>query len=305
MAVNKQLADELERISKNHRLQGEVYRSNAYHKASINVAKYPTKITSGQQARDAISGIGDSIEKSIDTFLSTGHSDRFQETLEEEIPYAIFETIHGIGSVKAKKLYDEGYRTLEDLENAPLTAAQRIGLTYHTDFERKIPREEIDQINQIFHQLFDPFKLKWEIAGSYRRGAPESGDIDVLFQRDKLTDGGQLEMVDITNMLADYLIANLTDPEKGKTKYMGVIKVGKYARRIDIRLIEPESYYYAILYFTGSKELNKEMRSRAIELGLTLNEYGLYDALNIGRMARSERDIFRHLKIKYIPPNDR
>lgn len=295
--ANNKLANELKRIGKQYQLEGDVFRSKVYTNAGINIGKYPIKIESGQQARDNIKGIGDSIMKSIDIFLSTGHSDRFQQ---EEAPYVIFERIHGIGPVTAKKLYDQGYRTLEDLEEAELTHAQRIGLTYYHDFELKIPRAEIDQINELFHQLFDPFDLTWEIAGSYRRGAAESGDIDVLFKQDKFEDGGQLELDDITNTLGDYLIADLTSPEDAKTKYMGVIKIGEHARRIDIRLIPPKSYYYALLYFTGPKELNVEMRNRAIEYNMTLNEYGLD-----GLPAKSERDIFRHLKIKYIPPNER
>lgn len=297
MAVNDKLADELERIGQQYRLEGDVYRSSAYYKAGKNVRNYPIEIKSGQQARGHLIGIGESISKTIDTFLSTGHSDRFQG---KESPYAIFESIHGIGPAYAKKFYDEGYRTLADLENAPLTHAQRVGLTYHEDFERSIPRAEIDQINALFHELFDEFQLKWEIAGSYRRGAEESGDIDVLFQKDILTDGGQLELVDITNVLADYLIADLTSPSEATTKYMGVIRINEYARRIDIRLVPPESYYFSLLYFTGPKDLNKEMRNRAIEFGWTLNEYGLDDL-----EAKSERDIFRHLKIKYIPPTER
>lgn len=295
--ANQALADELMRISNEYRLAEDFFRSKAYEKASVSISKFPVTITSGKQAKLHIAGIGPSIMNSIDAYLSTGHSDRF---INQSAPYAHFERIHGIGAVKAKKLYEEGYRTLEDLKHANLTKAQRIGLRYYHDFDRKIPRDEMDRINQLFHRLFDPFGLTWEIAGSYRRGAAESGDIDVIFKQDLLEDGDMLYLSDITNTLGDYLIDDLTDPEKSKTKYMGVIKVGEYARRIDIRLIRPESYYFALLYFTGSKELNIEMRNRAIELGMTLNEYSLDDVV-----ANSERDIFRALKIKYIPPHDR
>jgi DNA polymerase/3'-5' exonuclease PolX len=65
--------------------------------------------------------------------------------------------------------------------------------------------------------------------------------------------------------------------ELGKTKYMGF---GKYldnpVRRIDIRFVPYESYFSALLYFTGSAELNKQMRQIAKLKNLTLSEYGLF-----------------------------
>ena len=44
-------------------------------------------------------------------------------------------------------------------------------------------------------------------------------------------------------------------------------------RRIDIRLIPIDQYYFGILYFTGSDLFNKQMRAHALDKGFTLNEY--------------------------------
>ena len=44
-------------------------------------------------------------------------------------------------------------------------------------------------------------------------------------------------------------------------------------RRIDIRLIPIDQYYFGTLYFTGSDMFNKQMRAHALEQGFTLNEY--------------------------------
>ena len=75
-------------------------------------------------------------------------------------------------------------------------------------------------------------------------------------------------------------------------------------RRIDIRFIPYDSFFSALLYFTGSAELNKKMRQVAKEMGYKLSEYGLFkndDALEIN----SEKDVFTLLKLPYLEPNER
>ena len=72
-------------------------------------------------------------------------------------------------------------------------------------------------------------------------------------------------------------------------------------RRIDIRFISYDSYPAAILYFTGSGDLNKKMREIAKKKGYKLSEYGLFDN-NKPIKVSSERDIFHALGIEYIPP---
>ena len=88
---------------------------------------------------------------------------------------------------------------------------------------------------------------------------------------------------------------------------MGIVQLDDQhnGHRIDIRLVEPKSYIFALLYFTGSQRFNILMRQRAIELGMTLNEYGLYDNKGVSQPANSEEDIFNILRIKYIPPEAR
>ncbi len=46
-------------------------------------------------------------------------------------------------------------------------------------------------------------------------------------------------------------------------------------RRIDIRLIPTDQYFFGTLYFTGSDMFNKQMRANALDAGFTLNEYSI------------------------------
>jgi DNA polymerase/3'-5' exonuclease PolX len=86
---------------------------------------------------------------------------------------------------------------------------------------------------------------------------------------------------------------------------MGFCKYDKFpVRRIDIRFIPFLSWYPALLYFTGSKELNLMMRNKAKKLGYKLNEYGLFKgSKNI--YVESEEEIFDLLEMKYLEPQER
>ena len=94
-----------------------------------------------------------------------------------------------------------------------------------------------------------------------------------------------------------------------KTKYMGFgmfksLGLNKI-RRIDIRLIPMVSYWPALLYFTGSYDLNQTMRLNAKKLGYKLNEYGLYNEKGKMFKVNSEKDIFDLLGMEYITPDKR
>ena len=105
----------------------------------------------------------------------------------------------------------------------------------------------------------------------------------------------------------------------GDTKFMGVAVLPPHLRtegapvvhrRIDIRLWPQDQYYAALLYFTGSDDLNKEMRRKAIELGLKLNEYALVPVgeggvAGIPLPVTCEKDIFDHLDMEYKEPHQR
>jgi len=157
----------------------------------------------------------------------------------------------------------------------------------------------MDLIRDKIGSILDIYKIKWDIAGSYRRQEESSGDIDVLVESrpDFNMDG----LIQILQPIIPAILA------KGSTKTMGVIQISASynGHRIDIRLIDPKSYAAALMYFTGSQYFNILMRRRAIELGLKLNEYGLYDHNGQSLPISSEEDIFRILKIAYIPPIER
>lgn len=304
LARNKQLADILGLVAGYYTMARDTYRAKAFSNASVQIGQHPIAILSGAQARREIKGIGDSIQAAIDEYFATGTIKRLEE-LEGRFQdrrqiIDFFRSFYGIGPVTAVKFYNQGFRTLEDLWfKAPLTDAQKIGIMWRDHIKLRIDRAEMDLINERIGSILNPYGIKWQIAGSYRRQEPSSGDIDVLVESRP-----DLNMDGLISLLQPILPAKLA---QGPTKFMGLIRLSDQynAHRIDIRLIPPENWGPALMYFTGSQRFNILMRQRAIEFNLTLNEYGLYDAYNRPQPVITEDDIFNILRVRPIPPVER
>ena len=95
----------------------------------------------------------------------------------------------GIGPKKAKQLVnDYKIETIDKLIEASekgsikLTKANKIGIKYYSDLQKKIPRNEVTKLFNIVKKTIlniDPYFIL-EVCGSYRRELNESGDIDIL-----------------------------------------------------------------------------------------------------------------------------
>ena len=140
--------------------------------------------------------------------------------------------------------------------------------------------------------------LKMEIVGSYRRGAKNSGDIDVILTSENHDDFNKI----INDLIeSNILIETLS---RGSKKLLGISKLkGKMPRRIDFLYTSQKEYPFALLYFTGSKTFNVKMRKHAIQKKYRLNESELVGAENIN--IKTEKDIFKALDFEYKEPKDR
>ena len=311
-----------------------IFKVKNFNKALKILKSIPNEITSVEQLVN-IKGIGPGIVKRIHEILTTG-------TLSSELRVVNsnsnsnkrqiimdLQRVTGIGPSNAKKLYDVGI-TLENLlkKNSDfypeLTHHQALGIKYFHETEERIPRAEIDKIKKLLEQSIysiDP-EYTFMICGSYRRGCPNSGDIDMLIKHNKIQYKHQIEsstnkyLQEIVEILTDdyFLIDHLT--ENGKTKYMGYCKLSPShkARRIDIRFVSCEDFYPAVLYFTGSGDFNKNMRNLALKKNYTLNEYGIFEIksnkggkIEKGKKikVKSEEEIFDILGMEYVIPTDR
>ncbi len=302
-SYNEKLAKSFDQLA--IQLKTDRYRSRAYRNAATILRSHPCTIMSGKEAME-IKGIGKSIASKIDELIATGTlsiiEKRNQKEVEKENVLQLFEKIHGVGPKTAEKWYNEGYRSLEDLSKFynQMTDAQKMGYYYYHQLNQRIPRNEMDQFAAIIDKALSEIGVMYMICGSYRRGEKDSGDIDCLIKGSPSTN---LTLVLNALVKTGIMIGQLA---LGNTKYMGICRLNEKcnARRIDLMIIAAESWPYATLYFTGSKQLNVIMRSKALQLGYTMNEYRMEGSQG-NYPAKTEHDIFRVLGMGYLEPHQR
>uniref|UniRef100_A0A6C0JI14 DNA-directed DNA polymerase X domain-containing protein n=1 Tax=viral metagenome TaxID=1070528 RepID=A0A6C0JI14_9ZZZZ len=267
------------------------------------------------------------IEKITD-FIKLGYIPQAKEALENPQINSLIELtrIANIGPSKATELFKKyGISTIEQLrtqvETNPsiINDKQKLGLKYHDDLEKRIPKSEMKKYDVVIGKFCKNVSdsLQMSINGSYRRKCPDSGDIDVLVT------GPKGKNKELRNKLIDLLITKGIIQEvlaRGDKKFMGISRLSKThpCRHIDIIDTDIDEYPFAQLYFTGSGGFNADMRAVALKKGYSMNEYCLSDKNTkvkiseetiLQKLGKSrfecEKDIFQFLDMEYVLPENR
>lgn len=311
------------------------FKVRNFRKVINIIKKYDKKIEKGQELCN-IKGIGEGTINRINEILETGTLLEIKtnnDTKDTSKDLLDLQRITGIGPANANKLLKNNINLeliLETYKKNPqddffnrFTHHQMIGIKYFHDIENRIPYQEISEIDNYIQKKIENIdeNLNSVICGSYRRKKPTSGDIDILITHKNFKRACDIEdfedyLHDIIDLLKldKFIVDDLTF--SGHTKYMGMCRYkNNFCRRIDIRLVPLDSYGSSLLYFTGSGEFNKNMRSYALKKGYTINEYGLY-SLKLDKKTNkkvkglkiktnTEEDFFKALDISYVPPEER
>ena len=294
---------EIEKIYSNF---GETFKARAYKRASEILILEKNKTFTIDDLKKL--KIGNSIFKNLEEFINKGNVDFIE--VSKKNPIHLFTKIYGVGPKKAAMLANK-YKDIQELRDATksdstvLNDKQKIGLKYYEEILEKIPRSEIDKYKIRVEEILKRFttNIRAEIVGSYRRGAEQSGDIDIIITSDKQ---GDFDMFIDKFADGDNVVEFLS---RGNTKCLiiGKLKNNK-PRRIDFMFTNEIQYPFAILYFTGSKDFNVKMRQHALSKGMSLNEHGIKYLDNTKTMdftPKTENDIFEFLKIEYTHPTQR
>lgn len=303
---------------------GNVFRVRAYRNAARMIGSLVESLasvrTDPHRRLTDLEGVGADLAGKIETLLDTGRLPLLDE-LRREVPAAAFELMRvpGLGPKKVKTLVDElGIDSLDALERAC-----HDGRVQHVKgFGAKTQAAILDNI--AFAKSPEHARLLWneadaiataviawmrgcsaarqvEGAGSWRRGRETVGDLDLVVDSD--------DPVAVMDHLARW-------PEAAAVLLRGETKTsirGPRDVQIDLRVVEAEAFGAALQYFTGSKEHNVKLRSRARDHGLTINEYGVHQ-LEPGaaedarptrgrRLAgRSEAEVYEAVGLPWIPP---
>lgn len=324
----------LEEMADEHNLSNETWRVQSYRKAVATLRRQPKKITTAKEAA-ALINIGSSIAKHIEEIATTGRFEKLDQLRNEPSRKALrlFCNIYGVGVSTATRWIESGYRTLDDLRSkATLTTNQQIGLDHFDDLMTRIPRAEVKALGDHVKDAaaaIDP-KVELIIAGSYRRGADSSGDVDILITKDGTS--STQELVPFLDKLVDtltkrfFLTAALASHRHdGGNKWHGccVLPASSTAgdstpekgataphqnhrpiwRRIDLLLVPQTEIGAALVYFTGNDLFNRSMRLLARKKKMKLNHRAL-SGVGVSE-GRDEKKIFEILGVKWREPHER
>ena len=319
---NQFITDKLQVLATSYANSKDQWRALGYKKAIASIKNYHKKLETWEEC-SSLPFVGERLAKKIWEIVQTGHLRRLDHVDPRQEALNLFVGVWGAGPTTAEAWISQGLKTLEDLKNhGKLTRQQEIGLKYYDEFLERMPREEAGKIEEVVKNAALSINpgLQAFACGSYRRGKPTCGDVDVIVSH---PDGKSHEGV-MTKLLeslksSGFLTDDLTLAENGQhRKYLGVCKLpgeNTKHRRLDIIVVPYNEWACSLLYFTGSDYFNRSMRLLAKKNGMSLSEH----SLNKGVIRKgsekifegtplpvfTEKDVFDYLGLEYREPHER
>ncbi|HLW36058.1 MAG TPA: DNA polymerase/3'-5' exonuclease PolX [Chthoniobacterales bacterium] len=320
--TKSQIAGVLQEIATLLELKDEnPFKIRAYANAARSLETFGGNLSDLQdeEALGKIPGIGKAIAAKINELAGTGKS-KYLEELRAEFPAAILElfSISGLGAKKIKALYEQLHiSSIEQLreacESGKVAELAGFGETTQTKIcaaiEQRAKHSGYFQFGQIAAETEKlrqdlaghPDALQVDVAGSYRRRREIVRDVDFVVATKK---PAAITETFIKHPFVESVIA------QGPTKTSVRLRSGIQS---DLRVVSSTEYPFALNYFTGSKEHNIEMRSRALQRGWTLNEYRLAKLSPDPKAKKKivpakipkvnqEADLYRALGLDFVPP---
>ncbi|MBI4668134.1 MAG: hypothetical protein HY747_02930 [Elusimicrobia bacterium] len=293
------------------------FRVRAYERAVQILAGVTQKLSEmSAEELKTIPGIGSSMIAHIREIAENGTLGEF-EKLKRQIPSGVLKLleIQGMGPKRAKLLWETlKIDSLEHLKKAAQEGKLRELPGFGEKLEAKIlkgiafaqaaanrallwdAKGAADELVKTVKSL--PQVIQAVAAGSLRRGKETIGDLDILCTA---TDGAQV-------------IERFTKlPQIERVLAAGETKAAVWLNsqiQCDLRVVAPDSFGAALLYFTGSKDHNITLREYALKLGYSINEYGLFkikpgsETKELGKKiaGKTEEEIFKALGLDWIAP---
>ena len=311
---NKNVADILRRMGTLLEIKGElVFKIRAYFNAADNIEALSEDIESlyKENRLGEIAGIGKTLEEKIGQYLETGKMKAY-EALTKEIPETLLQIteIPSVGPKKTKLFFEQlNIKTIADLKKAAETGKlldlegikQKTidnilrGINIVQENEERMNLGTATRLADEIMGALRGFKevKQIEVSGSLRRGRETIGDIDIL--------------------------VDSSDPSKTMEAFVGLPQVESVTatgetkssvrvsgnRQVDLRVVAPDEFGAALLYFTGSKSFNVKLRQLAMKKKMKVNEYGIFkvkDDKERRVASKTEEECFKALGLPYVAP---
>jgi DNA polymerase (family 10) len=297
--------------------QNAQFKSRAYYRAADSIDSLSTDVgeiygKGGLGALLDIPGIGKAIAGKLEEFAKTGSIHQLED-LKRQIPIDIdqMSSVEGIGPKTVKVIYKKlGVTDLASLEVAAkegrLKTVQGISAKKEHDILKRIEFAKKSGGRRIIGEVWPLAKeiesrlqkldgvLAAALAGSARRMKETVGDLDYIVASSD------------TDKVMDFFTKM---PEVEEVKGRGPAKAFVRLQEgidADVLVVPKESWGSALLYFTGSKDHNVELRKIAIAKKLRLNEWGIFEAGTERQVGgKTEQDVYRALGLQWMPPEMR
>jgi DNA polymerase (family 10) len=308
---NEFIAVQFELLADLLEIQGaNPFRIRAYRNAARTISSTSESLSDlviEKQDLTQFAGIGKDLAKQIEEITTKGQHSALEE-LRKQIPGGVLDMLRipGVGPKKVSVFFNElGLKSLEDLKAAceagRLSKLKGFGKKTEESILANIAmatehsqRASISDARAAAELIVEDLQKLKEIgqvavAGSCRRRKETCGDLDILAT---CSDSGPPMDCLAAHPLVDSVL------QRGETKQRVRLKTGM---ELDLRVVPEESFGAAMQYFTGSKEHNVVVRQRAKDLGLKLNEYGVFrDDVQVA--GRTEEDVYAAIGLPWFPP---
>ncbi len=310
--TNREIADIFDTVADYLQLKGEIiHRIMAYRRVAESIRQLPRDVRAmaAEGKLREIEGVGEVLAEKIQELVDTGQL-QFLEDLKAEFPPTLLDILHinGVGPKRAMQFYrDLGITTVPELKVAAEEGKLRKLSGMGEKSEKKIV-EAIDALarrservridvalssaERILTALLEmPQSLYGHVGGSIRRGRPTIGDIDLL-----IASHDAQPLMDAFITRPDVARVLGSGPTKSAVELLS-------GQQCDLRVIPPERYGTALVYFTGSQAHNIRLRELARDRGYTLNEWA-FTPLEGGdeTLCDTEEGVYEKLGLPWIPP---
>jgi DNA polymerase (family 10) len=287
------------------------FRIRAYRRAALNLEGLTEDVETlaADDRLDDVPGIGADLAGKIQEYLTTGRM-KDLDAARRGIPAGVVELmgVPGVGPKTAKLLYEQRRVTsvarLEALAKAgKLRGLPGIQAKTEANILKGIAlvkqgqaRMPIGHALPLAHELTRalervPGVKQVEAAGSVRRMKETVGDIDLLA---------------ISTQPGRVMKAFVGLPQVAEVIERGATKAAIRHRdgiQVDLRVMEPEAFGAAFVYFTGSKQHNIRIREMAGKKRLKISEYGVFRESTGRRIAgATEEEVYGAIGLPWIPP---
>lgn len=312
----------LEEIGTLLELTGESdFRARAYHNAARAISQFDgdlVRLVAENRLTD-VRGVGETLRDKITTLVTTGQL-KYLDELRASVPSGVVEMLRipSLGPKKVKALADMlGIDSIEKLRQECEAGSvaklkgfgaktqQKIleGIRFLGTVGNRVLYSEAYPLGNVLLERLRtlPGVLRAEVCGSLRRCRETAKDVDIVLSCDD-------PMPVMDEFVRFPEVMQVVGHGSAKSSIVAGFQEGSrtLVLNVDLRVVTDEQFPVTVLHFTGSKDHNIRLRQRALELGMSLNDFALTRQSDGATVpCRDESEVYQHLGLRFVPPEMR